>query len=142
MSNSKDLFEELEHSNVTAVFQDNQCRIEIENRAPKEWEVYIYGGCEFLYSDGSTSRDNQLRRHYTGNTIRWQSNSSTKCVQRVSIALIAKSHHYPDEGKYALADEVPSDQCIIERGWYFGKNKSVGVNSQDFEGRFILKAVD
>jgi hypothetical protein len=142
MSGSKDLFEELESISVREVFQDNQCRIEIENRAPSEWEVYIYGACEFVFSDGSTTRDNQLRRHYTGDTVRWQSNSSTKCVQRVNIALIAKSHRYPDEGKYALADEVPSDQCIIERGWYFGKNKSIGVDDQNFEGRFILKTVD
>lgn len=141
MSENK-LFKELEGAMSVELFNDTECRVEMLNSSPRDLEVYIYGVCEFVYDDGSTSLDRQLGKHYHGGSVKWRSNQPLKCVKRVNIALIAKSHKYPGEGKYAIADGAPQDQCILQRGWKFGEAKNISETKKDFESRFCLVKLD
>ncbi len=135
------MFDELENLFIeTKSFEvnSNRATVEIANVAPASYNVYIYGACEFVYSDGSKFQDNKLGRVYRGSSIIWKSNSETKCVQRINMAIIAQSDTNPGTGRYPLADQVPSGQCIIERGWYFGEVKTVKEGSNDIQDLFSL----
>ncbi|WP_271765451.1 hypothetical protein [Aquimarina algiphila] len=113
--------------------------VEIANVSPASYNVYIYGACEFVYSDGSTYQDNKLGRVYRGSSIIWKSNSDTKCVERINMAIIAKSDTHPGIGRYPLADQAPAGQCIIERGWYFGETKNVKSGAKELQQMFCLE---
>ncbi|ODN65445.1 hypothetical protein [Methylophaga muralis] len=140
MSDSK-LFEELESEVSVSFLNDNEATVEILNDTPRNWEVYIYGVCEFVFDDGTKVIDRQLGKHYRGDSVKWRSNKPLKCCTRVNVALIAKSHQHPGEGKYAIADEAPADQCIIQRGWKFGTQKNVEKGTESFENKFSLSPI-
>ena len=115
-----------------------ECRVEVRNLAPKDYQIHIYGSCEFFYSDGSTSRDDQLNNHYYGDTIRWKSKDKTSCVEKIVLAIIAKSPLFADEGKYALTEKAKPDECILEAGWDFGKRRSIGKDSSSLQDLLVL----